>query len=254
MSIGSPVGAAARAGARHRHVHPERAIRSLALLVWAGFFCYLWFSGEVYRYLGPRTLWVVPFGAVTLAVAAVAHLPSLLTKEPGERLSPRQLGALVAIVAPVVTVMVVPRPELGALAAARKSTGAAVGVAGSFITPVPDARGELSFIDVHYAESSEEYAATMGITDGTKLELTGFVTHGPELPPEHFELTRFYISCCAADALPYSVAVEPTADARDFPDDTWLEVSGFLEKQGDRWVLVASRLRETREPKDPYLS
>ena len=253
MSVGSPVRIAARVGYRRKHVRPERATRALALFVWAGFFCYLWFSGEVYRYLGPRTLWVVPFGAVTLALACLAHLPLLLSEEPGERLSPRQIGALIAIVAPVVGVVAVPSPELGALAAGRKSTGAA-GVAGSFIAPVPDARGELSFIDVHFAESSEEYAATLGITGGTKLELTGFVTHGPDLRPDQFELTRFYISCCAADALPYSVAVEPAPGARDYPDDTWLEVSGSLERQGDRWVLVASRLRETREPKDPYLS
>lgn len=39
-------------------------------------------------------------------------------------------------------------------------------------------------------------------------------------------LTRFATFCCAADAVPYSVTVD--SEGTDFPDDTWLTVTGTL--------------------------
>ena len=43
-----------------------RSIRALALVAWASVFAWLWITGESVRYLGPRTQWVVPVGAIWL--------------------------------------------------------------------------------------------------------------------------------------------------------------------------------------------
>ena len=40
--------------------------RMVVLALWSAFFAWLLVSGEVYRYIGPRTRWVVVFGAVML--------------------------------------------------------------------------------------------------------------------------------------------------------------------------------------------
>jgi uncharacterized membrane protein YcgQ (UPF0703/DUF1980 family) len=63
-------------------------------------------------------------------------------------------------------------------------------------------------------------------------------------------LTRFYISCCAADAIPYSVFIRSTEDHRD---DVWLRVDGRLGKIGDLFVVDPRSIAITDEPKTPYL-
>ena len=48
-----------------------RMARIVAVGGWTAFFWVIWLSGDAGRYLGERTLWVVPFGAVATAIAFV---------------------------------------------------------------------------------------------------------------------------------------------------------------------------------------
>lgn len=223
----------------------RRAGRAAVMFAWAAFFVYLWVSGDQVRYIGPRTRWVVPFGAITLTAASLAHLP-FLRGGAGARLKRSDVVALLVTILPIALVVMVPAPELGSLAAARK--GGTTGLASAVAFAPPSAGGrEVSFIDVHYAGLSAEYAANASIEEGRPLELTGFVTHdGGTL-----RLTRFYISCCAADAIPYSVTLQANAD---FPDDTWLRVAGELVRTSDGFALQVTELEEVEPPEDPYLS
>jgi putative membrane protein len=234
-----------------QRVDTRRAARSVVLAVWASFFTWLWVTGEVSRYLGPRTQWVVPVGAAGLGAAALASLGSLRTARAAARPTLREVGGLLLLLVPVIVVVAVPKPTLGALAASRKSTSQGTVALGSLAAPLPE-RGRVSFVDIYFAGESESYAAGAGITDGTEVTLVGFVTRAPDTPERDFDLTRFYISCCAADAIPYSVTIEP--EGRLVPrEDTWLEVSGSLRKHDDRYVLVADRVARRTEPRDPYL-
>ncbi|CAN5583034.1 hypothetical protein BH24ACT26_BH24ACT26_17120 [soil metagenome] len=222
------------------------------LLVWAGFFTWLWVSGEVTRYLGPRTFWVVPFGALALGAAAIGHTFAA-RRAAGARPGAREVAGLLVLVLPVMAVVVVPRPSLGALAASRKAPSQGTIALGSLAAPAPQRGEPVSFIDIHYANESEAYANEAGITEGTEVHLLGFVTHSETTPDGMLELTRFYVSCCAADALPYSVVVDP-AGGGDPGDDEWLDVSGRMTNRGGTWVLVADEMERRSEPPDPYLS
>ena len=69
-------------------------------------------------------------------------------------------------------------------------------------------------------------------------------------------LTRFVISCCAADAFPVQVIVAPT----EVPDDdTWLEVVGTwdpddlgLGREGRTTTLIPTEMRVIEPPPNPY--
>jgi putative membrane protein len=113
----------------------------------------------------------------------------------------------------------------------------------------------VSYIDIHYASESPTYAAARGISDGVEVTLTGFVTHPHGLPSGEFQLTRFSIFCCAADAVPYSATIDDRGVARPatWPDNTWLTVSGRLAQRGSRYVVIPSAMRRVGQPKDPYL-
>ena len=95
-------------------------LRAIGLSAWCAFFVWLWVSGEMVRYLGPRTYWVIPFGAITLGIVAVAHIP--LLGRAGASAGRRELGALAMILAPILLVVAVPSPQLGTLAASRRTT------------------------------------------------------------------------------------------------------------------------------------
>jgi uncharacterized repeat protein (TIGR03943 family) len=227
--------------------------RAIVLTLWSAFFAYLWISDEMVRFLGPRTYWVVPFGCLTLGAAAGAHVIALRTERStgGRRdrgMSRSDLVGITALLIPIVAVIAIPQAELGAQAVSRKATGAGA-TAALIAPPVRDAGRPPNFIDVHYANESSEYAESLGIGDGTPLDLTGFVsaTNGPG----EFTLTRFYVSCCAADAIPYSVSVVGEGGA--YPDNTWLRVNGVLKSEGERLRLVAGAVEEVEQPDNPYL-
>lgn len=223
--------------------------RMLVLALWSAFFGWLLLSGEVYRYIGPKTRWVVVFGTIVLGLATIAQARALRRTSSSERLSATELLTLAAFVAPIAVIVLIPRPSLGSEAAARKSTGL-VGAASSFV-PAPEGNGEVSFPEIKYASQSQEYAAALGIVDGYEIKLTGFVTHPEGAPEGTFALTRFATFCCAADAIPYSVTVD--SGGKDYRDDTWLTVSGSLVDEGGEFVLQSERMTETEEPKNPYI-
>jgi uncharacterized repeat protein (TIGR03943 family) len=86
------------------------------------------------------------------------------------------------------------------------------------------------------------------------VDLTGFVSDGEGGPEGTFALSRFYVSCCAADAIPYTAAVDPEeAGVGAYDRDTWLHVEGVLERRGDDIVVVAEAIEPADEPDDPYL-
>ncbi|HET7482961.1 MAG TPA: TIGR03943 family protein [Actinomycetota bacterium] len=222
------------------------SIKAVVLAVWAGFFVWLVASGEIYRYIGPRTYWVVVFGAV--AAAAATLLIAITGRRTGGGVD--LIGAL-AMLLPVVIVFAVPRPSLGALAASHKLSGVPI-TAGTFQPAALGPGEKVSFAEIEYASESSKYAATVGITDGYPVELTGFVTHPAGLAAGNFALTRFSIYCCAADAVPHSVTIAPRDD-KSYPDDRWLTIEGHLQDVDGDYVLVPESIRSIEEPEDPYI-
>ena len=228
----------------------RRLARGLVLACWAGFFAWLHLSGEKTRYLGPRTYWVVVFGTIVLGAAALAHFVTA-RRGPRRDLGPRDAAGIGTLLVPLLVVAAVPSAQLGALAASRKTAGAGAASVGAIAPPAPEAGEAISFGEIHYASESPEYAAEAGIAEGMEIELTGFVTHPEGLPDGTLGLTRFQVSCCAADAVPYTVplAVDPASRA----DDVWLKASGHLALRDGVYVLDPLAVTVVDAPADPYL-
>ena len=239
------------AGSGSLHLDSHRVARAAVLVIWTAFFAWLLVTGEVHRYIGLRTMWVVEFGTATLAIATVAQLASLRSPGTAPPLRAREVGGHVLLLCPILVVLMIPAPSLGALAASTKATGGILS-SDALVPSAPQGGEDVSFVDIHFASASEAYAAQAGIGDGYRVELTGFVTHSDEAPNGGFALTRFFISCCAADAIPYSVGVDPGSSG-SFADDTWLKVSGALYRENNEYVLRAESITPVPEPKDPYI-
>lgn len=91
---------------------------------------------------------------------------------------------------------------------------------------------------------------------GQKAKITGFVVHSPDQPDNMFLLTRFVITCCAADVYPVSLPIKINESRASYPPDRWLQVEGQADvdnSNGKRQVvIVASNITAIAEPKNPY--
>ena len=229
-----------------------RVARGGVLSLWAVFFVVLWWSGTGDRYLGSRTQWIVPFGAVALVLASLTYgYGYLRARRRGPALTLREATSLFALLVPLAAVLLVPHAALGSFAAARKG-----GVTFPLARPAaPSTPSQASFLDIRIAEGDSEFAADAGIREGVQVRLLGFVTRSKDVPAGTFELARFYVACCIADAEAVGVPIDAGALGRGrFAHDTWLEVSGSLERRGKRFVVEAKRVERVPTPKQPYLS
>ncbi len=229
-----------------------RNLRILVLVCWAGFFAWLWITGETLRYLGPRTQWLVPFGALALGVAALAYAKS--TASARSRPSAGETLGLAALLVPIVLGMLLVNTQLGALAASKKLTARGIDPSALAELASRDVT-QLSFLEVNVAGHNTRFARENAIVPGRRAQLLGFVLHAPTREDGTFELARFYITCCVADALPLGVTVEPAdPDAPVLASDDWLSVKGELVRSHGELRLRAARIERVKAPPDPYLA
>ena len=92
---------------------------------------------------------------------------------------------------------------------------------------------------------------------GQKAKVQGFVVYPPKLSEQYLLITRFVITCCAADAYPVSLPVKlTTGDRKSYSPDSWLEIEGQMLTEtldGKRQLTIqAKSLKAIPEPKNPY--
>jgi uncharacterized repeat protein (TIGR03943 family) len=89
-----------------------------------------------------------------------------------------------------------------------------------------------------------------------KAKIEGFVIHVKEQPDDFLTLSRFVITCCAADAYPIGIPVKLKGSRSAYAPDQWLRVEGKMATQtlnGKRQlVVVATDLTKIPKPDAPY--
>ena len=226
---------------------PSGWIAAAVIGGWAALYVFLLVTDRTFLYLSPRTAWLVPIGAVVLAIAFVGRV--LFVRDDPGMTSKQALGfGLVAV--PVVVVLALPPASLDSFAAGRRSSFASA----AFVTSVEDiATGDLSLADVAGAVRSEEAMAALSARAGADVDFVGFVTRDAGMPADEFLLTRFLISCCVADALSVQVRVVGAPPGR-FKNDDWVQVSGSLYPLENEVVIDASTVTSVPKPERPYLN
>ena len=198
--------------------------------------------------------------AVADRITAVpVHVPEGSTGH-GEAHGPPHLAWLLVI--PIATAFIVAPGSLGSFAAERgaswvpQTPTAESGWPPPMRSPVSGAY-EVGLNDFNVRAFFDKAASLQE----KPLRLVGFVRSDPTGAGE-FLLTRFMVSCCAADAVAVSVRVTG-ADAPLPPDETWVEVEGTWvpnaldpawEGVDDTdWAAIdATSVRPIPEPREPY--
>jgi uncharacterized repeat protein (TIGR03943 family) len=91
---------------------------------------------------------------------------------------------------------------------------------------------------------------------GQSVKVQGFIVHPPNLPSQYLLISRFVITCCAADAYPVGLPVKLNGDRKTYPPDSWQEVSGRMiteTLEGRRQLVIeANSFKKIPKPANPY--
>ncbi|MBL8058109.1 MAG: TIGR03943 family protein [Anaerolineales bacterium] len=228
----------------------------------------LW-SGAVFYYINERFLLLIAFGAAAaLALAAgaawrwwrpaAAHAPDHDHDHDHDHAPARFPIWTVALVAlPLALGLAVPARPLGASALASKglnaSGGALLSVSGGAAVQLEIAPEQRTVLDWVRAFN---YAEDPAIYTDQPADVIGFVYRTADLRPDQFMVSRFIVTCCAADASGVAMLVDwPQAAA--LAENTWVRVRGPVRAaalNGQPLPLIAAVTVEPAEqPEHPYM-
>lgn len=213
-------------------------------------------TGMYTRYVKPSLLpWLVA-AAVLVIVLAVAAIARDVRRGHAEHHSGdhgHRSGVLWLLLVPVVVLIFVTPPPIGARAAGTTVTEVSTDILRRPFPPLPTGRAPaVSLPDVLIRAAQD----TAGTLDDRLITVTGFtLTDGGRT-----DLARVVIICCAADArlARIHLAGPAAAQAGHHRDETWLSVEGIVRAgQGDSTgrtvpVLEVSRVRQIAPPANPY--
>lgn len=151
------------------------------------------------------------------------------------------------VLAPVVAILVIAPPALGAYSAKRLPVSSIKPPSRQFPALTGTDPIQVSLLDF-YSRSAFDAGHTL---TGHQIALTGFVLR-PE--PGSFQMARLVITCCAADAQP--VVAQVLTSAAPPARDTWVTVTGTFggisPSDATVPVLRADTVAPVRQPADPY--
>ena len=106
-----------------------------------------------------------------------------------------------------------------------------------YVKRTKDGNFPLSVVNLHYMSGDPEYADVM---EGQMIETTGQVVKDQVNPgPGHLRAVTMMVTCCAADARPYSIPVVFEGAVPDYVEMGWYEITGKLEFTRERGMKMA---------------
>lgn len=104
-----------------------------------------------------------------------------------------------------------------------------------------------------YQWAYEFVTAPPGSLIGNSVDVVGFVYHGEAAPQDEFEVARFVVACCVADAMGYAVPVL-WAESAGLPQDRWVRVRGRVGvSPGGDLIILAEAVEPVAAPSNPYI-
>lgn len=237
-------------------------IEVCAIAAWGALFLKYWLTGKLYLLIHPNYMGLtIAAGVTLLLLAAWRSLILLRRRRSGPtaqhlNLLPQGWSTWLLLVTAIAGMVVTPRAFASDTAIQRGITDNLT------LTRVkPQAfRGSTQSDE----KSIVDWVRTLSVYPepdayaGQKARVEGFVVYPPDLSNQYVLISRFVITCCAADVYPVSLPVKlPNGKTRDaYKPDTWLEVKGQMITEtlsGKRQLAIAATaLNPIPEPKNPY--
>jgi uncharacterized repeat protein (TIGR03943 family) len=205
-------------------------------------------SGTYERYVRVGMApWLVVAGVAVVLLGAATLVRALRTSHDGVHGHQHGVGVGWLLLAPITALLLVAPPTLGSYGVAR---GARVDVRAG--APVfARLQHRTTPVSMTLLEFSQRAFDHRGLSfNGDTVRLVGFVSGSKA---SGFDIARYQIACCAADAIPVVVHVVGTAGAAPGRDG-WVAVTGRFRGGGSGEIpdVVATSVAAISTPEDPY--
>lgn len=239
----------------------RRDARAVLLLLVGGAFLKAGLTGTYLNYVHRAFLPLVLLSGVALVVLAAVTLWQSVRgagRRPEDAAATSAAGGLRvgwSLLLPALTLLLIAPPALGSFQASRVGAAPVERVGRAKLGALAE-EGPVRVSLRDYASFAlHDQGQTLA---GRRLVLSGFVTAGPEGQPY---LTRFAVSCCAADARPAKVGLAGDIPTTLRPGE-WVEVEGIYTERVDRDpvngaaipYLLVTGVRSIPAPSWPYES
>lgn len=220
-------------------------------------------SGKLFFYINERFYWLIVLAVVGFVLVGLSyhyrpghpHYHEHTPDDDHQHGSVTWFG-LSLLALPIALGLLIPPRPLGAAAMANRDvsmdslTSAAAPEGGNILAKPQGDKNVLDWL-VEFRAAQDPAGLT-----GEKVEVVGFVYRDDRFDSEQFMVSRFVLSCCAADASPLGLVVQ-WPESRSFADDEWVAVKGQLEITqfaGEEMpIIIADSVSPTEIPNQPYL-
>jgi uncharacterized repeat protein (TIGR03943 family) len=231
----------------------------LALLAWGILLLKYWLTGKLALLIHPNYFALAIAAGISLLLIAVLQARQLLrqTGVPNVRhytLFPPGWMSGVMLTGAIVGLLITPQPFNSHTAIQRGLTDS---FTSTRVRPQafranlrPETRSLVDWVrTIDVRPEPDQYT-------GQRVNVNGFAVHSPNLSADYLTLTRFVITCCAADAYPVGLPIKLPQSRQNYPQDSWYQVQGQMITEtlnGQRQLVIqATSLEAITQPANPF--
>lgn len=232
---------------------------ALVLGAWSLALFRYWFTGQLFLLLHPNYMWL-PNGTafVLLAMAGYKFMQfrrsNRISASSHSTLLPPKFSSLILLAIAILSLLYTPQAF-----ASDKAIQRGISDSLTLTRSQPQrfvrqtASADRTVID--WIRTLNVYPEPDAYT-GQAVNVSGFVIHPEDWPEEYLLISRFVLTCCAADAYPVGLPVQLAVSRQAYSPDSWLEVEGRMITttiNGQRQLTIEPTNIETiPEPRNPY--
>ncbi len=234
----------------------------IAIAAWGVLFLNYWLTGKLYLLIHPNYMWLtVAAGIGLLALATwkgIFLIQRTRTRNAANlehiTLLPHGWSSTLLLITAILGLVITPRAFASQTAIQRGVIDAPILTRVKPQTFRASSNTEDKSI-IDWVRTLTVYPEPDAYT-GQTAKVQGFVIYPPDLPNQYLLISRFVLTCCAADAYPVSLPVKLATSRDQYKPDTWLEVQGQMMTEtlaGKRQLVIrATAIKPIQEPKNPY--
>ncbi|MFN8457737.1 MAG: TIGR03943 family protein [Anaerolineae bacterium] len=240
------------------------SIKAIVLILMGLFLYWQIYNGTLLYYISERFAWLTLLAAIGFIIVGASYryrAAPVHDHEHDHEHASHQHGnlswaGLLLIALPVILGLLIPPKPLGAAAMSNREFG--VGSVTSATAPktnqlITRPAGDKNVLDwlIDFRLAKDPAAFS-----DQEAKVIGFVYRDDRFGQDSFMVSRFVISCCAADAAPLGLVVR-WPESTGLANDAWVEIKGRFqpgEFDGEAMpFLIAEAVTPTDVPDQPYL-
>jgi len=245
----------------------------IALIGWGSLLFKYWITGRLNLLIHPNYFLLVLITSIALFFLGIVKLWTLLKQwqkkinlDSNDNRShitilPQHFGSGLLVITALLGLFITPQPLSSQIALQRgisESLPLTRLQTQSFGTTVKPEEKSL----IEWVRTLNAYPEPDAYT-GQPVKVTGFVVQLPQLPDNYLLISRFILTCCAVDAYPVGLPVKLSGSRSQYPNDTWLEITGEMSTESlpvevvksttrRQLVIKAKSVKSIPTPADPY--